>query len=108
LLVGVVAEGVLDPDIGDAYREHWIRPRRDRARGLIARAVEVGELEADVDPEVLIDALFGPLYYRLLVKHAPLSLAFADSIFRSAMRGVGSTGTRAKASRAPAPRSRRR
>jgi AcrR family transcriptional regulator len=95
-LIGVVAEGVLDPEIGEAYREHWIKPRRERARGLITRAIEAGELAPDVDVEVVIDALFGPLYYRFLVKHAPLTTAYAESVYQAVVGGVGAAKSRAQ------------
>ncbi len=88
LLVEVVAEGVLDPEVGEAYLEHWVKPRRDDARQVVRRAIAEGELPAGTDIEVTLDALFGPLYFRFLVKHAPLTQAFAEGIFRSVIAGV--------------------
>ncbi len=90
LLVGVVAEGALDAEISDAYRRHWVKPRRDMARTLIGRAIEAGDLVPWVDAEVTMDALFGPLYYRFLIQHAPLSVAFAESVFEGVMLGMAS------------------
>jgi AcrR family transcriptional regulator len=94
LLVAVLAEGVLDEEVGEAFREHWVKPRRADAHKLLARAVEAGELRPDVDAEALLDALFGPLYYRALVSHLPLDSAFGDRIFQSVMRGVATDGAR--------------
>jgi AcrR family transcriptional regulator len=105
LLVGVVAEGVLDEEIGKSYREHWVKPRRDDARRLLGRAIAAGELPKDSDVEVILDALFGPLYYRFLVKHAPLTSAFAEAIFRSVIAGVASPEARKRLDR---PRARTR
>jgi AcrR family transcriptional regulator len=96
LLVGVVAEGVLDVDVGNAYREHWVKPRRDDARKLLGRAVDAGELGEDTNIDVTLDALFGPLYYRFLVNHAPLTPAFADTVFRTVMLGVASEEVRGR------------
>jgi AcrR family transcriptional regulator len=95
LLVGVVAEGALDPEIGEAYRQHWVEPRRNLARKLICAAVEAGELLRGVDVEVTIDALFGPLYCRFFIQHAPLSMGFADSLFNVVMVGLASPEARA-------------
>ena len=41
----------------------------------------MGELPSDTDPEILIDALYGPLYARLFLGHAPLNEKFAEKIF---------------------------
>jgi AcrR family transcriptional regulator len=94
LLVGVVAEGVLDEEVGNAYREHWVKPRRDDARKLLGRAIDAGELDAGTDVDVTLDALFGPLYYRFLIKHGPLTPAYAETIFRSVMAGVATEAAR--------------
>ena len=96
LLVGVVAEGILDAEVGAAYREHWVKPRRDDARRLLGRAVLAGELAEDIDLEVALDALFGPLYLRFLIRHAPLSADFAEEIFRSVMSGLATPSARAQ------------
>lgn len=96
LLVAVLAEGVLDRDVGNAFRDHWVRPRRADARKLLGRAVRAGELRPEVDVEVVLDALFGPLYYRTLVRHIPLDLAFGERIFESVILGVATEGARAQ------------
>jgi len=40
-----------------------------------------GEIRADIDPDTALDLLYGPLYLRLLLKHAPLDEAFVDMVF---------------------------
>jgi AcrR family transcriptional regulator len=95
-LAAVAAEGMVDDVVGRAYREHWVKPRRDDARKLLGRAIAAGELADDTDIEVTLDALFGPLYYRLLIKHAPLTRGFAEALFRSVMMGLASGAYRAR------------
>jgi hypothetical protein len=90
LLAAVVAEGALDPEVGQAFRDHWVKPRRDDAKKLLGRAIEAGELRSDADLDTVLDELFGPLYYRLLVNHAPLDPSFAENIFRTVMAAVAS------------------
>ena len=99
LLRAIVAEGVLDEETGSAYREHWVTPRRNDARVLVGAAVTAGELPDDADVEVILDALFGPLYYRFLVKHAPLTPAFAESTFWSVVMGIATPEARKRLGR---------
>jgi AcrR family transcriptional regulator len=94
LLIDVIAEGVLDAEIGNAYRKHWVKPRREDASRLLQSAIEAGELAPDADIEVILDALFGPLYYRFLIKHAPLTPAFAEQVFEGVMAGVAMPAAR--------------
>jgi AcrR family transcriptional regulator len=88
LLRGLVAEGVLDPVAGQAWRERWVAPRRAEMRALLERAVLRGELPAEQDLELVTDALFGPLYHRLLTQHQPLSFSFADDLCTIVLRGL--------------------
>lgn len=39
----------------------------------------------EVDPELLIDMIYGPIYYRLLVKHQPLDQRFGDELLDQIM-----------------------
>jgi AcrR family transcriptional regulator len=96
LLVAVAAEGMLDAEVGAAYREHWVRPRREDASRLLQSAVDAGELPRDLDVQVTLDALFGPLYYRFLVQHAPVSPAFAEAIFVTVMAGLATEEARVR------------
>ena len=40
-----------------------------------------GEIRSDLDPDMVLDLLYGPLYLRLLLKHAPLDEAFVNTVF---------------------------
>ena len=42
----------------------------------------------DLDLEVTLDLIYGPLYYRLLVGHAPLDGQFTDALLDQAVRGL--------------------
>jgi hypothetical protein len=63
------------------FLERYAEPRRQIQRGIIKDAIASGELKRTTDPELLIDALFGPLFFRWLQGHAPLDSSFAERIF---------------------------
>jgi hypothetical protein len=46
-------------------------------------------MPSDIDPEDVIDSLYGPIYYRLQMGTGPLSTAYVEGIFRRAMQGLG-------------------
>jgi hypothetical protein len=48
-------------------------------------AIAFGALKPTTDPELLIDMLSGPLFFRWLQGHAPLNEGFAQSIFDKAI-----------------------
>ena len=88
VLVGLMAQAVLDPVFGAKFREQFLFGRRAVLRSLLERAVVRGEIAADVDLELLIDVVYGVIWYRLLVDHIPLDeaggRALADLVTRAA------------------------
>lgn len=94
----VIGAGQSDPEILAAFRAHWMEPRRVEARRLLRRAMRAGEIRADLDPDTVLDLLYGPLYLRLLLKHAPLDEDFVEKVFRVVSPGLSAEGIRARPS----------
>jgi len=76
IIASLVGQAQSDPEIAEAYRKHLLGPRRAATREAIERAVEAGIYRPDIDYDLAMDILFGPLYERLLLGHAPLDDAF--------------------------------
>jgi AcrR family transcriptional regulator len=69
-----------DPRLADAMREQWFAPRRESLRQALREAQQAHEIRDDVDVDVVLDLLFGPLHYRLLVGYSPVDSRFADMV----------------------------
>jgi AcrR family transcriptional regulator len=78
--IALVAESQYDPDLAEAIRDRLIARRRAATREVLERGIARGELRAGLDVEIAIDALYGALYYRLLVSHEPLEPGYADAL----------------------------
>ena len=83
IVAAVIGAGQSEPEILEAFRSHWVEPRRVEARRLLGQAIKNGEIRADLDPDTILDLLYGPLYIRLLLKHAPLNEEFVDTVFEA-------------------------
>ncbi len=88
ILASVVGCGQADKNLIEAFREHWLLPRREDAKRIFQRGVERGELRDNVDVELVIDTLYSPLFYRLLLRHLPLSENFVDEIIDVVFKGL--------------------
>ncbi|MFM2314765.1 MAG: hypothetical protein RLZZ04_4041 [Cyanobacteriota bacterium] len=88
VLASVIGCGQADEELIAAFRENWLIPRRKDAKQIFKRGVERGELRADVNAEVAIDALYSPLFYRLLLRHQPLSKKLVHEIVDVVMNGL--------------------
>jgi AcrR family transcriptional regulator len=83
----LVAAAARHPDVGELERDLYAR-RNTLARALLERAVERGELRADLDVEALFDQLAGALYYRVLITSRPVGRAYAERLVDTALRGA--------------------
>lgn len=54
-------------------------------RELLQRGIERGELRRDLDLEIAVDLLLGPIYYRMLISGEPLTSAVVDRLVRAVM-----------------------
>jgi len=62
-----LAESPRNPALSAALREVIATPRRQSADAILSRAIDRGELPADLDHDLALDLLMAPLGFRLLV-----------------------------------------
>ncbi|TCK24955.1 TetR/AcrR family transcriptional regulator [Pseudonocardia endophytica] len=84
----LIGQAQTDPDLAEAYRTGYSRPRRDLAVEALHRARDRGQLRADVDAEAVVDQLWGACYHRLLIRDEPLTDAFATTLVRQLLGGL--------------------
>jgi AcrR family transcriptional regulator len=84
----LLAASVTDPDAAKFFRTFFLAGRRRAIGELWQRALDRGEVDAGIDVEVAQDILFGPLIFRLLSGHAPLTPEQADQIADAALQGL--------------------
>ena len=97
VIAALVTEAQSDPQFAEAYRTHFVEPRREAMRAAFARAARRGEVPVDLDVEVAVDLIYGPLYHRLLHGHAPLSGRFAEDVVDMALAGIVNPSSQAGA-----------
>ncbi len=83
----IVAAGS-DPEFAAAFRSIWSDPRRAEAKEMLKRSQSRGQLRIDVDLDLVLDALYGPLYYRFLVKNEPPAQKYAESLVDLVLQGL--------------------
>jgi len=89
LIKALLGEAQFDPEMADAFRERWIMPRRRKLRTVIEEAMRQGDLRKDIDPELAMDMLYAPIYYRLQIRSGPLSESFVNGLLEQARKGLG-------------------
>jgi AcrR family transcriptional regulator len=83
-LVGAMAQ---KPDLARAVRDGFLAGRREALAEVLRRGVERGDLRPDLDVELALDVLGGPLFYRLLVTGGPLDEQLGEGVADLILRG---------------------
>lgn len=93
MISALIAEGQSDPEIAQAFRDGYVSARRQQGVEIVRDAIARGLIKPG-DPDVVLDILYAPLYYRLLVGHKPLTRAFVREHVDLVMQGLlGPNGT---------------
>jgi hypothetical protein len=79
-----------DPEVAAAFLEEWVKPRRKEAKTVLERYQMKGQIAADVDLDLVLDLLYGPMYFRLLSGHGALTPEYAKQITGFAINGLAS------------------
>jgi AcrR family transcriptional regulator len=92
IIRSIIAEGQSDPDTIDAFMTGFVTPRRAEVRAIIERGMARGELRANLDVEMVLYDLFGPLYLRMLLNEG-LDEAWVDRVSNFVLGGCLTPGS---------------
>jgi AcrR family transcriptional regulator len=87
IVAGLIAEGQSEPAVLQEFFDRWVSPRRYAAIADLQRGKDVGDLRSETEPELLNDAIFGAIYYRMLLSSGPLTRRFGEDLVEQVIRG---------------------
>jgi AcrR family transcriptional regulator len=87
LMPNLVSEMAQRPELAQAVRDRFLASRRTALAAVLRGGVERGDLRSDLDVELALDVLGGPLFYRLLITGGPLDEQLAEGVADLIVRG---------------------
>jgi AcrR family transcriptional regulator len=94
IVAGLIAEGQSEAAIRQDFFDRLVSPRRTATIADLQRGKNAGELQSETEPELLNDAIFGAIYYRLLLRSGPLTRRFGEELVEQVIRGHRSGNAR--------------
>ena len=76
----IVAEGQSDAGLLREHLERYKERRLTFSFELIEGALARGEFKRHIEPNLLVDMIYGPIYYRFLFQHQPVTHEFGQSL----------------------------
>jgi AcrR family transcriptional regulator len=86
----LIGEGQFDSGLAEAYQTRYFHPRRLEAKHLMERGVQRGELRENLDLDLSIDLIYGPIFYRLLVIGEYLDDVYVENLVKYSFTGINS------------------
>jgi AcrR family transcriptional regulator len=93
-----LAEGQVDEEFASLFRDSFIKPRREAIGVIFDRAVERGQIRSGLDREVVLDLIYGPGFYRMLIRHEPLGRKKIDEMISALFQGLRDTSSESERS----------
>ena len=84
----MIASADNESELSKAFRNHFVLARREEGRVLLLQAIDRGEIRRDANVEIVLDMIYGALFFRLLMGHAALSDALVGQLLKEALRGL--------------------
>jgi AcrR family transcriptional regulator len=88
VVAGLVGELQHDPVLAEGFHRDVVPARREGMLSALERGRERGEIRADADLELAVDALHGAVFYRLLLSGEPLDDPFAERLAEQVLAGI--------------------
>ena len=88
-VAAMVAAAQSETELAKAFRNEFIARNRDATRALLTRCIADKAIAPPEDMELSLDLIFGPLFYRLLMGHAPITRSFVDQLLAAIIPARG-------------------
>jgi AcrR family transcriptional regulator len=88
VLSALLAEAQACPQFAAEFRDHFVGLFREKAYVFVRRGIERGHFKSDLDVEVVVDVLFGPLFHALLLGHRQICNGYAARIADTVFGGI--------------------
>jgi AcrR family transcriptional regulator len=82
-LRALMAEAQIDERFGEHFRTAFLKRRRDALQAIIDRAADRGDLPENPSPDLVLDIVFGTLWYRVLATHAPMNKTLTNNLLKA-------------------------
>jgi AcrR family transcriptional regulator len=87
LMAATIAEAAVNAETRQVYAE-FVAERRLIPRAVVARGIERRELRPDVDPDLVVDLVSGPVFLRAFMTQGPLDGDVIRSIVATVLDGI--------------------
>lgn len=84
----LIVESLNDPAINTEITARIMEPHLEATRERLRGAQRAGQVAEDADLSVAVELLYGPVHHRWMLRTAPLTHEYADTVVEFALRAL--------------------
>ncbi|WP_414501077.1 TetR/AcrR family transcriptional regulator [Zymobacter sp. IVIA_12111.31 C1] len=88
ILCEVVALGQSEPDVLTSLETEYLDRRREKVNGLLDRAIAQKEIRPDIDKDVVVEALYAPIFCKMLMRLRRFDKEYISAHFDLIMQAI--------------------
>lgn len=82
-------ETLADDELAEQVRDRLLRPQLAAVQSRLQVGRREGHVRIDVDLDLAVELLFGPIYHRWLLRNGPLTETYADGLVELVLDAIG-------------------
>jgi AcrR family transcriptional regulator len=91
IFTAFVVAAQTDGEVAETFQRVWRDPRRAGLKGVLERH-RGKQMRAEIDLDMVLDAVYGPLYYRLLTGNRKFPDGYAEALTDILFKGLANPG----------------
>lgn len=85
-MLTVIAE---EKEIAAEFLNAYLAPRRAETKKMLQTGIDTGEIQDNLDFELILDMLYGPIYFKFILFNRIPDQAYIESLVMQVMKGIG-------------------
>jgi AcrR family transcriptional regulator len=80
VMLALIGQAQHDEKVAQVFQRRYLDHRRARDLAILDRGIARGDVRANLDRDLVIDAIYGPIYHRVLMSGLPVDDRFIDGL----------------------------
>ncbi|MFC5652305.1 TetR/AcrR family transcriptional regulator [Paenibacillus solisilvae] len=87
-MLAIISESDPDSEVVQIFHTQYLAPRRAAAKRILEIGIACGEIRSEIDLDVTLDMIYGPLYFRVLIFKKTLDPSIIEILIDNIMKAI--------------------
>lgn len=87
-MLSIISGSEPDSEVVKAFQLQYIVPKRNDAKRFLENGIKRGELRPEIELDVVLDMIYGPVYFRILIHKKMLTPSFIETLIEYCLQTI--------------------